>query len=63
MKTIVYMIGVLIVTAILYAIPILTACSIIYKWDGFLQLGLIIVSIIEFCGLYVLIDDVVSREE
>lgn len=63
MKTIVYMIGLLIVTAILYAFPILTVCSIIYEWDGFLRILLILASIIEFLGLYILIDDVVSREE
>lgn len=63
METIVYMIGVFIVTAILYAIPIITACSIIYEWDGFLRILLILASIIEFCGLYILIDDKISREE
>lgn len=64
MEAIVYMIGVFIVTAILYAIPILTVCSIIYEWgDGLLQILLIMVSIIEFCGLCVLIDDKISREE
>lgn len=63
MKLTIYMIGLLIVTAILYAIPILTACSIIYEWDGFLRILLIMASIIEFCGLYILIDDKISREE
>ena len=63
METIVYMIGMFIVTAILYAIPIITACSIIYEWDGFLRILLILASIIEFCGLYILIDDKIIREE
>ena len=63
MKDIVYEIGVFIVTAILYVIPIITACSIIYEWDGFLKTLLIIASIIEFLGLYVLIDDKISRGE
>lgn len=35
MEVIVYIIGMFIVTAILYAIPIITACSIIYEWDAF----------------------------
>ena len=63
MEDIVYIIGLLIVTAILYAIPILTVCSIIYEWDGFLRILLIMASIIEFLGLYILIDDKISREE
>lgn len=63
MKTIVYEIGVFVVAAILYAIPILTACSFIYEWDGFFQVVLFIASMIEFCGLSVLIADKVSRGE
>jgi hypothetical protein len=63
MADIVYEIGVFVVTTILYAIPILTACSFIYQWDGFFQVALIIASIIEFCGLSVLIGDEVSRGE
>ena len=63
MEFIVYEIGVLVVTSILYAIPILTACSFIYGWDGFFQLVLIVASIIEFCGLSVLITDKISRGE
>ena len=63
MEFIVYEIGVLVVTSILYAIPILTACSFIYGWDGFFRLVLIVASIIEFCGLSVLITDKISRGE
>ena len=63
MTDIVYEIGVFILAAILYAIPILTACSFIYQWDGFFQVVLIIASMIEFCGLSVLIGDEVSRGE
>ena len=57
METIIYEIGVFVITAILYAIPILTACSFIYEWDGFFQLVLIVASMIEFCGLSTLIVD------
>lgn len=57
MKTIIYEIGVFVITAILYAIPILTACSFIYEWDGFFQLVLVVASMIEFCGLGSLIVD------
>lgn len=57
MTSIVYELGVFVLTSILYAIPILTACSFIYEWDGFFQLVLIIVSMIEFCGLSSLIVD------
>ena len=63
METIVYEIGVFVVATILYAIPILTACSFIYEWDGFFQVMLIVASMIEFCGLSVLIADKVSRGE
>ena len=57
MTSIVYELGVFVLTAILYAIPILTACSFIYEWDGFFQLVLIVASIIEFLGLGTLIVD------
>lgn len=63
MKAIVYIIGVFVVTAILYAIPILTICSFIYEWDGFLKTVLLMVSIIECCGLGSLIADMVCKEE
>ena len=63
MKVIVYIIGVFVVTAILYAIPILTICSFIYEWDGFLKTVLIGVSIIECLGLGCSIADKVSRKE
>lgn len=63
MTIIIYEIGVFVVTVILYAIPILTACSFIYEWNGFFQTMLIIVSIIELCGLSVLITDEVNKEE
>lgn len=57
METIIYEIGVFVITAILYAIPILTACSFIYGWDGFIQLVLIVASMIEFVELGFLIID------
>lgn len=63
MTSIVYELGVFVLTSILYAIPILTACSFIYEWDGFFQLVLTVVSMIEFCGLGSLIADKGSREE
>lgn len=63
MTTIVYELGVFVVTAILFAIPILTACSFIYEWDGFFQVVLIVASLIEFCGLSSLIADKVSEKE
>jgi hypothetical protein len=63
MKIIVNIIGVFVLTAILYAIPILTACSFIYEWNGRFQLVLIVVSIIEFGGLATLITDDISRGE
>lgn len=61
MKTIVYEIGVFVVVTILYAIPILTACSFIYEWDEFFRVVLFIASMIEFFGLSALIADKVSR--
>ena len=63
MTIIVYEIGVFVLSAILYAIPILTTCSFIYDWDGFFQLALIVASLIEFCGLIVLIADKVNKGE
>ena len=63
MKDIIYLIGLIIITAILYAIPIITVCSFFYEWDGFLRILLILTCTIEFCGLYYLIDDKIYREE
>jgi hypothetical protein len=63
MKNMVNIIGIFVTTAILYTIPILTACSFIYKWNGSSKTVLIVVSIIEFCGLCTLITDNVTREE
>lgn len=62
MKNIVYILGVFVLTSILYAIPVLTACSFIYEW-GVIQLMLILASLIEFCGLSALIIDKVSKGE
>lgn len=56
MKKIIYEIGILVVTAFLYAIPILTACSFIYDWYTGVQFVLIVTSIIELIGLSCLID-------
>lgn len=56
MKKLVYGIGILVVTAFLYAIPILTACSFIYDWYTGVQFVLIVTSIIELIGLSSLID-------
>lgn len=63
MENIVYVIGVYVVAAILYAIPILTACSFIYEWGGFFQFVLIVASAIELCGLGVLIAEVTVNDE
>ena len=63
MKIVIYELGIFVLISILYAIPILTACSFIYEWDGFFQLVLIIASMIEFCGLGVLIVDKTSNKK
>lgn len=63
MSKLVYVIGIFVLVTFLYAIPILTACSFIYKWNGFFQLDLIVASIIEFCELSTLITDKVNRRE
>lgn len=63
MKDIIYLIGLIIITAILYAIPIITACSFFYAWNGSLKILLILTCIIEFGGLYYLIDDKIYRED
>lgn len=63
MEFIVYEIGVLVVTSILYAIPILTACSFIYGWPSFFQFVMAIISIIEFCMLAYFVGDKVDRGE
>lgn len=48
MINIVYKTGMLVVTVILYAIPILTACSFIYDWGRFFQVVLIGASMTEY---------------
>lgn len=56
MTRIVYVVGLLVVTVLLYVIPILTACSFIYNWYSGVQVTLIGVSLIELIGLSCLID-------
>lgn len=56
MKRMVYEIGILVVTVLLYAMPILTACSFIYDWYTGVQFTLIVTSIIELIGLSCLVD-------
>ena len=51
MEIIVFGLGVCVVVAILYAIPILTACSFIYEWDGLLKLVMMLISTMELCVL------------
>lgn len=63
MSKLVYEIGTFVLVVILYAIPILTACSFIYKWASSIQFVLIIVSVIEFFALSYIITDMVSRGE
>ena len=63
MRKIVYEIGTFILTAFLYAIPILTACSFIYEWLSLFQFILIVVSVIEFGTLSYIIADMVSKGE
>ncbi len=63
MKIIVYGLGVFVVAVILYAIPILTACSFIYEWDGLLKLVMILISTIELCMLAYFIADKADRGE
>lgn len=63
MEFIVYEIGVLVLTSILYVIPILTACSFIYDWPSFFQFVMAICLIIEFCMLAYFVDAKVDRGE
>lgn len=51
MIDIVYKTGKFVVTAILYTIPILTACSFIYDWGGFFQVVLIGASMTEYYSI------------
>ena len=44
-----YMIGLFVVSAAVFAIPILTTCAFIYNWDGCFKLVLLVLSIIDFC--------------
>lgn len=62
MKKIVYGIGVLVITMLLYTIPILTVCSFIYDWHNSVQFTLIVTSIIEWMGLSCLISDFGGEE-
>ena len=61
MEIIVFGIGVSVVAAILYAIPILTACSFIYEWDGLLKLVMMLISIIELGMLAYFVADKADR--
>ena len=49
LEDIFYEIGLFVVAAIVFAIPILTTCAFIYNWDNFFKVTFIIGSMIDFC--------------
>lgn len=49
MNILIRIIGSVILSLVLYAIPILLACSFCLEWDGSISFILIIVSLIELC--------------
>lgn len=63
MSKLVYEIGIIVLVALLYSIPILTAFSFIYTWPHSFQFALILVSVIELFTLSYIIADMVSRGE
>ena len=52
MTTIIKVIGCIVLSLILYAIPVLLVCSIAYKWDDFVTIVLFILAFGEFCALW-----------
>jgi hypothetical protein len=63
MSKLVYEIGIIVLVALLYSIPILTVFSFIYMWPSFFKFILIVVSVIELLALSEIIADMVSRGE
>lgn len=56
MKNILNNLGIIIVTLLLLAIPMLTACAFLLNWDGFFKFVYIILSIIDFCIIAISLD-------
>ena len=51
MNKIIKIVGSIVVSVIMYAIPILTACSFAYAWDGFVRLILTLASLTQLVCL------------
>jgi hypothetical protein len=63
LSKLVYEIGIIVLVALLYSIPILTVFSFIYMWPSFFKFILIVVSVIELIALSEIIEDMASRGE
>lgn len=63
MKTIVHIIGSAVCAAIAYSIPILLTCSLLLKWEGYYTFLLLLSSMAELAGLFLLIFSKVEWEE
>ena len=63
MSKLVHEIGIIVLVALLYSIPILTVFSFIYMWPSFFKFTLIVVSVIELIALSEIIGDMASRGE
>lgn len=56
-------IGSIVLAASFLAIPILAVCSIVFNWEPFISILLVLFVFIEFCGLIVVIYDRAFMEE
>lgn len=61
LEPIVKIIGSFVVTAILFAIPILTTCAFVLHWDGFWQFLFVIFSMAEFITLLGAITEYIDK--
>lgn len=48
MKSVLEVIGAVVVTTVILGIPVLSFVSFVYDWHGFLELSLIILSAVDF---------------
>ena len=54
--------GELLVTAAMFAVPILCACSFALGWDTRLSWTLVLLTVIDFCMCFECVDDEVTKK-
>lgn len=63
MKKLIYSLGCVVVSVVMYAIPILLCCSFFCNWDAIIKVGLLFLAALQFALLYWVISDELSEDE